>query len=262
MGPAVWTVLGAGSILPRAGYGCSGYALVAEPGGGITLFDCGPGTLRSLAASGLGLSDLGRVVISHFHPDHCLDLAALAFARRNPNSEARPLELVGPHGLGDWLERVAGALGPSVRFEGVRVREVRPGDSLPAASESEPTLSCVATGHKAEALAWRADLGARGSVVYSGDSGEVDALAELARDTDLFVCECSFPEREAIPSHLTPRGAGRLAQRARCRTLLLTHFYPSMQPARAAIEAGEVFDGAVELARDGSRHFLLEAPWS
>ena len=41
-------VLGAGSILPRAGYGCAGYALRPTPDGALTLFDCGPGSLRAL----------------------------------------------------------------------------------------------------------------------------------------------------------------------------------------------------------------------
>ena len=96
---AEWTVLGAGSILPRAGYGCAGHALRSTPGGRVTLFDCGPGTIRALASAGIGLGEVERVAISHFHPDHWLDLLALAFARRNPASQPAPrLELVGPRG--------------------------------------------------------------------------------------------------------------------------------------------------------------------
>ena len=92
-------VLGAGSILPRAGYGCAGYALRPTPDGALTLFDCGPGSLRALGAAGLELGAVERVVLSHYHPDHCLDLFALFFARRNPNHEPRPLEVIGPAGL-------------------------------------------------------------------------------------------------------------------------------------------------------------------
>ena len=35
-------VLGAGAILPRKGYGCSGYALETAPQSMLTLLDCGP----------------------------------------------------------------------------------------------------------------------------------------------------------------------------------------------------------------------------
>ena len=84
-----WIVLGAGSILQQPGHGCAGYALQEGEGGDLTLFDCGPGTLRSLVNSGLQLEQVKRVVITHFHLDHVLDLFALAYARRNPGFVAR-----------------------------------------------------------------------------------------------------------------------------------------------------------------------------
>src|SRR4029079_17701582 len=103
-----WTVLGAGTIVPRVVHGCAGHALRPTPDARVTLFDCGPGTIRSLAASGMGVEDVERVCITHFHPDHCLDLFALAFARRNPalrSAGLPPLEIVGPIGITAILDR-------------------------------------------------------------------------------------------------------------------------------------------------------------
>jgi ribonuclease BN (tRNA processing enzyme) len=259
---AQWRVLGAGSILPRAGYGSSGYALCPAAGERSTLFDCGPGTLRALGAAGLGLADVERVVISHFHPDHCLDLLALAFARRNPALRPVPsLELVGPRGLGAWLERAAALYGEKswLRFEGTSVREVDPANPGELDCGSF-TLSSRATGHTPEALAWRADLRSGGSVTYSGDSGEGPALAELARSSALFVCECSFPDESAVEHHLTPSSAARIARRAAVGTLLLTHFYPELDPEDARRVAARTFDGPIELARDGSVHAIEPGP--
>ena len=54
---------------------------------------------------------------------------------------------------------------------------------------------------------------------------------------------------------LTPSGAARLASAAGARRLLLTHFYPSMDPERARHGAAATFPGPVEVARDG---LLLE----
>jgi ribonuclease BN (tRNA processing enzyme) len=251
---ATWTVLGAGSILPRARYGCAGYALRPAPGAKVTLFDCGPGTIRALGAAGIGLAEVERVVVSHFHPDHCLDLFALAFARHNPAFQpAPPIELVGPRGLARLLERGAEALGASVRDP--RATLVELAQPRGARLEREGlTLSALPTEHTAEALAWRCELAPGGSVAYSGDSGEVPALSEIARGVDLFVCECSFPEERAIPQHLSPESAGRVAARAGCRRLVLTHFYPSLAPEDARAGAGRHFSGPIELARDGSVH--------
>lgn len=252
--PATWTVLGAGSILPRPGYGCAGYALRPAPGAGVTLFDCGPGTLRSLAEAGMELAEVERIVISHFHIDHCLDLFALGFARTNPAFDAPPLELIGPAGLKRFVEKAGAALGnsPARGFDGVKFLEVEPAGKTASRDFDAYKLSTVATYHTRQALAWRADLGAGHSVTYSGDTGEEPTVGALAKGTSLFACECSFPEELGQPNHLTPAGAGRLAAHSGCERLLLTHFYPSMDPERARRDAAEHFAGEILVARDRS----------
>jgi len=252
-----WAVLGAGSILPRPDYGAAGHALRPDPDGGVTLFDCGPGTLRVLARHGVGPADIERVVVSHFHPDHVLDLFALAFARRNPALEhLPPLQLVGPRGLGRLLDGAAAGIGGWVRFEDSECVEVEPVPAPRSLAVPGLALAYVHTRHTDTSLAWRVELEGGRSVTYSGDSCEVDALAELAAGTDLFVAECSFPDDAPVDNHLTPSGCGRLAREAGARRLLLTHFYPSMDPERAREAAGAIFPGPIELARDGSLHAL------
>lgn len=248
----IWTVVGAGAILPRAGYGCSGYALRPAPGEPVTLFDCGPGTLRSLPALGIELEEVERVVLSHFHPDHCLDLLALAFARRNPRFEGRELEVLGPRGLGEWLEGAARALGRWVALDGARVSEVEPTElPLEVASGASFALRSAWTRHTDTSLAWRAERDGR-SVTYSGDAREAEELVRLASGTDLLVCECSGNDEEPMPGHLTPSSAARVARAAGARRLVLTHFYPEVDPERAAEVARRTFEGPVELARDGA----------
>lgn len=248
--------LGAGSILPRAGYGCAGYAVLDGSGGPATLLDCGPGTLRALGACGIPLDRIERVIVSHFHLDHVLDLFALAFARRNPAFEAPPLELVGPVGLAALLERAAAAFGKWAAFADTRVIEVEPALAPRALERGRLRLACVATEHTPESLAWRVELEGGARLAYTGDSGERPQVAALASEVDLFLAECSFPEEQAVANHLTPSGAARLAAEARCSRLILTHFYPSMDPALAADRAAAHFSGPIETARDGSRHPL------
>jgi ribonuclease BN (tRNA processing enzyme) len=254
---ATWNVLGAGSILPRLGYGCAGYALRTAPGEPVTLFDCGPGSLRMLAAVDVRLAEVERVVLSHFHVDHCLDLFAFAFARRNPHAQpARRLEVVGPVGTAELLERGAGTLGEWARDPDLAVTEVELG-RCEGLERGALRLSWAPARHTPEALSWRVDLEGGPSLAYSGDTGECDELARLAHAVDLFVCECSHGDERAVAGHLTPAAAGGLARRAGARRLLLTHFYPDLDPALAGRRAAEVFGGPVELARDGSRHALL-----
>ena len=253
-------VLGAGSILPRSGYGAAGYALRPAPRAPVTLFDCGPGSVRRLAEAEIELADVRRVVLSHYHLDHCLDLFALFFARLNPRFDpVPPLELVGPVGLAQLVENAPLALGRHARDPNVTVHEVELGpDGVGRFGAPELELSCRATEHTREAVAWRATLPDGSSLAYSGDTGEVDAVAEVARGAGLFVCECSFPDEAAVPNHLTPSGAARLAARAGAGRLVLTHFYPETEPAEAREVAAATYAGPIELARDGAR-FLLSS---
>lgn len=249
------TVLGAGSILPRDRHGPAGYALRRVDRAGYLLFDCGPGSIRMLGPAGLALEELEAVVLSHYHPDHCLDLFALAFALRSPSlrrAKRARLKLVGPRGLRDLLERGA-ALGGErgwTAFEDAEVVEVDPtllGGETEAAGFR---LRHWPTRHTPHAVCWRAEDDAGAACAYSGDSGPEGELAACARGADLFVCECSFADDEAVERHMTPRTAAEAARAAGARELMLTHVYPGLDPGVAAQEAARHYDGEIRCARD------------
>jgi ribonuclease BN (tRNA processing enzyme) len=250
---ASWTVMGAGAIVPRAGYGCSGYALRPAPGAPVTLFDCGPGTIRALPSVGIRLEELERVVLSHYHLDHCLDVFALFFARRNPRYDPPfPLELIGPPGLAKLLARGSGTLGRLVRDPAAVVTELAlDADGRAELERAGTRFACVANGHTDTSVSWRADLPSGESLAYTGDTPECAAVAELARGVDLFTIECAFPDDHPVPTHLTPSSAGRLARDAGCRRALLTHFYPDVDPEAARAIAAGIYTGPIELAHDG-----------
>ena len=249
-------VLGAGTILPRDGYSAAGYALRPAPGAPVTLLDCGPGSVGRLAGAGIAVEEVERVVLSHYHLDHCLDLFALAMARRNPRLGTLPvLGVHGPPGLRRWLDGASSLLGK----EGPAAPLVIAEESLAADGRARftaggMTFTGAPTGHTEHALAWRVDFADGTSLTYTGDTGETPAVAALARGTDLLLAECSFAEAEADPRHLTPQGAGRMARAAGARRLVLTHFYPGLDPAAARDGAARLFDGPIEIARDGTVH--------
>ena len=253
---AMLTVLGAGSILPRAGYGCAGYVLRPGPGEPVTLLDCGPGSIRALAAAGVALEEVRRVVFSHYHLDHCLDLFALFFARRNPRFDPAPtLELFGPAGLASIVARAPEALSRWASDPDARVHEVGLDARGRGGFERDGlAFACAENAHNPESVSWRVERAGDFALAYTGDTNEDPRVAELARGVELLVAECSFPDEEGVEGHLTPSSAARLARDAGAERLLLTHFYPSMDPDLAAEVARGIFRGPVETARDGSVH--------
>lgn len=252
-GDALLAVLGAGTILPRAGYGAAGYALRPSADARWTLFDCGPGSLRALGELGLGLGDVERVVLSHYHPDHCLDLFALFFARRNPQVRDLPeLEVIGPAGLTALVSGGVAALGRWVEDPRARLLEfaVEP-NGIWEVERSGMSLRARPNGHTPHAVSWRVRLPSGFVWAYSGDSGPDPRLVELARGADLFVCESALPDTQPSEHHLTPAEAGRIAHEARVRELLLTHFYPALSPEDALVSAKREYAGPVRAAHDG-----------
>jgi ribonuclease BN (tRNA processing enzyme) len=89
-----------------------------------------------------------------------------------------------------------------------------------------------------------------GEMAYSADTGPCDGLAQVARDSDLFLCECANVEQSDYPFHLTPRQAGAAAEKAGARRLLLTHRWWVYGKESTVAEAREQFGGPVELARE------------
>jgi ribonuclease BN (tRNA processing enzyme) len=120
------------------------------------------------------------------------------------------------------------------------------------------TLEARKVPHTAESVAYAVTDGQL-RLVYTGDTGYDEGVAAWAAGCDVLLAECSLPEALAIPSHLTPAQAGRLARLAAARRLVLTHFYPPVErtDVRAAVAAE--YAGPVALAADG---WTLDLPTS
>jgi len=243
------TILGSGTAVPLAGRGAAGYLVRSST---VTLLmDAGPGTLARLAQFGLSHKDIDLLLVSHLHPDHTLDLVTLLLANNAVAGcgRSRPLTLIGCRGLAALLDRLKEAY-DGIEPEGyaLEVREIGAG-SLELAGGLR--LTSAHTGHTGTSLAFRLECQGR-SMVYSGDASPAGGLEALAREADLFLCECSLPDGMAVPDHLCPAEVGRIARAAQVGRVVLTHFYPPVLQAGGPREEVEgLYGGPVSLGYDG-----------
>lgn len=191
---------------------------------------------------------LTAIWISHLHADHCADLLAAFYAYAYGGvTPAGPIPVYAPEGCD---RRLAGFFGRAdVEFlRGVLdFRTLHDGHSV---RHWNLTLSARAVAHDGEAYGLRAEC--QGSVLaYSGDSGPCDALGELARGADVFLCEADIdaPCEGERQVHLTPEDAGACAKGA--RELVITHVGPSLTREAARERAAVVFGGPTSLAVEG-----------
>jgi ribonuclease BN (tRNA processing enzyme) len=120
------------------------------------------------------------------------------------------------------------------------------------------TVTAATMNHPVEAYGFRVEH--EGSALaYTGDTGECEALVELASGVDLLLAEASFVEREGLPDdlHLTARQAGVYATRADAGRLVLTHLVPWNDPGHTLAEAkSSGYRGHIELASQGAVYEL------
>jgi ribonuclease BN (tRNA processing enzyme) len=253
------TIVGSGTAAPEPQRVGSAYFVRAA--GLRLLLDCGPGAVHHLARFELPWPRLTHLLLTHFHTDHVGDVATLLFGLRHGLREPRtePLQVLGPAGTRDFLERLAAAHGDFVTDPGfpLHIRELTPGDALELADGA--TLRTCATRHTEGSLGYRLDAGGA-SLGYTGDTGERADHAEFFRDVDVLVAECSLPEEDAIDTHLTPGRLGRLAAAARPGQLIVTHVYPQLAERDiAGLLRAAGWEGATLRARDGLRLTLGDA---
>lgn len=255
------TVLGCSGSAPGPDSPASGY-LVEHDGFSLVL-DLGNGAFGALQRQ-LRPVDVGAVLLSHLHPDHCADMYAYQVALVH-GGERRdsPLPVLGPAGT---AERIA-ALGqadpfapPATRSQGPALFDI--GDLAQALDQPVrlgPLLIRTALmAHPVTTYGIRVEVPGGPTLAYSSDTGPSDALVGLARGADLLLCEASFvPERPAPPGlHLDGRQAGEHASRAGVGRLLITHVPPWYSPDDAVRWSRASFDGPTDAAVDGGVYDL------
>lgn len=242
-------VLGSGVCVPSAKRGSPGYYIEFDEE--CFLIDGGSGTIRSLVKAGIDYSLLDGVFYTHMHPDHTADLVPLLFALKNDPSIRREsdISLYGPTGFIDFFGKLKDVFGDwfiPENFE-IYVEELNDGDEI---IKRSVRINAKRVFHTDNSLGYRFISRDDKTIVFSGDSGYCKELVELANSADLAVFECSFPEEYNISGHLNPSSAGKLAQQAGVKTLVLSHIYPVTENYPILDRCREFFDGDVFIADD------------
>ena len=252
------TVLGCSGSVVGPDSPASGYLLTA-PDTPPLVIDFGGGVLGALQRH--ADPNAVHVLLSHLHADHCLDLPGLFVWRRYHPSPA------------------AGAR-PDVRPERTRGRaSARRRRRRAARSTTSPTSSTSGTGstgeavqigaltsmprlvcHPTESYGMRITDPSGATFVYSGDTGACDALVDLARGADVFLCEASWTHDPGAPAEAAPVGhRGGPGRRPRRRRRAAADAHSAVDVARGRHQRGE---GRVRRtrARGGVRRVVRRHP--
>lgn len=238
------TVLGTSGRFQTLERACVGYLLQIEDQN--LWLDAGGGTWRNLQQK-IDYADLHGVLLTHGHPDHTIDVLQ-AYHARQYGQEA-PLGRIPLWAPQETLDRLSGfAKGIDDAFE---LKGITADDVLTIAGAR---IMFVDMAHPEPTLGVRVDSNGA-SAAFSSDTGDAADFDALAGGVDLFVCEATSQDSDALwEGHLRASQAGAIATRIGVKKLVLTHLpngrdlAVSLDEARAA--AGDI---DIELATDGMR---------
>ncbi len=243
------------------------------------VIDCGDGVARQLVLANVPLPALRHVFLTHQHSDHNADYGNLIWLAWAAGLRTR-VDAWGPPPLErmtrlffemndyDIRTRIADEGRPPL-VPLVHVHELTRGGVVMQDEHVKITSTLVRHPPVVPAFGYRFDARDR-SIVISGDTAPSDDLIALAKGADILVHDALYPPgvdrlvagvpnattlKESILSHhTTAEDAGRVAQAAGVKTLVLSHFVPPDDPAvtdQMWIDAARThFRGTVIVGKD------------
>lgn len=274
----------------------TGIASAVVVGDSFYMVDFGLGCTRAAYQAGLRGRRFRAGFITHLHSDHIVELAGFLLWNWGQQVEGfvDPVQLFGPGadpeepdrgsaaGTSNMVRHFLNAFSYDLRIR-VDDESRPPLEDLISTQDITPTLQSYVerspfavfeddrirvTGILVDhppvqpALAFRIESES-GSVTFSGDTAESEALARLAQGTDILVHEAvnldfyttqDFNEAfftHQQQSHTTPEGAGRIASAAGAHRLVLSHLAGAATADWWHDRAASTFGGAISVATSG-----------
>jgi ribonuclease BN (tRNA processing enzyme) len=194
-------------------------------GGGTEpmLIDCGVTSLVALKRERIDPASIGWITLSHLHGDHFGGIPWLILDGQF-SGRTRPLVVAGPPGTEARFRAAFEALYPgatsaerpfAVSF--IEMPERTPSAVGPA------VITPFEVVHRSGAPSYALRVDYAGKVIaYSGDTEWTDALIEVSRGADLFICECNELDKR-VPGHIDYRTLADKRSLLECKRLVITH---------------------------------------
>ena len=196
--------------------------------------------------------DLDAVVLSHLHPDHCLDACSLYVALTYTPGRHREtrMPLFAPAGAHDRLARAYGVEAAEPLDERYEFGEL---EARVAFTVGPFTITPIPVFHPVEAYGLRVETG-DAVLAYTGDTDICPQLSELMTGADLVLADSAYVDGrdDGEGVHMSGSKAARAALEAGgVRRLMLTHIPAWNDREVCRAQAAQVWCGQgreVELA--------------
>lgn len=239
------TVLGSAASYAGPGEACAGHLVQTEQT--RVLFDCGHGVLANLGKV-IDPTSVDAIFITHYHPDHFVDLYGLqSMLRYAPQGPLPAIDVHLPEGLEDRIKCLLSQRGCGAMDEAFNFSLIEAGVPVEV---GDITVTAYPADHTVESFALKAE--ADGAVLaYTADSRPGSLIDGAVAGADFILCEATLPEQYAgLAPHMTATEAGQLARKAGASQLAMVHIWPTNDRASQEKAATEAFGRPAHVASE------------
>ncbi len=218
------TILGTGTSFPDPDRVQSG--VMIEAADTVLLFDIGSGVLHRLVQTGIEITRIEHLFISHFHIDHCSDFLTLCQSLWLSGYD-KTLHVYAPSYVRRWWKGIF-----EYSFEymadriDIEVIELEPEHVVEIGRMT--VMTCQTAHGDRDSRAFKVEHGKK-TVVYTSDTGPHERIIRFARDADILIHECNWLDGEHDKNvHTTPSELNEIVKATGAKTVIIDHVSPDV----------------------------------
>ena len=210
------------------------------------VIDFGASSLVALNQMGIEHNSIDTIVLTHFHGDHCGGIPFMLMDAMLGAKRQTPLTIAGPRETEQKLGAVNEAMMPGMKvmtpkFD-LNYVEV---DVMTPIQVGDLWITTYPANHTGETNPTSVRVEVAGRVIsYTGDGAWTKHTSNLAKEADLFICECYFYEKP-IRFHMNYPDIQEHWAELKSKRTILTHFSREMILHKDDVSEETAYDGLV-----------------
>ncbi len=192
------------------------------------LLDCGEGTTQKLQQLGV-IDSIEIICLTHLHNDHFMGIISLIWYYWI-SGISKKLQIIGPPNTENTIKLILKLAHTPEKLGSLRIQYTELEDSEKIQEiNTNYTIRSIKVEHIFPAYAYRIK-DSKSVITYTGDTKPNQKIINLAKGSDILICEATFPDKlqrfAHKHGHCTSSDAATIAKKSNSKKLILVHISP------------------------------------